>query len=68
MMQSGGLLVDLAIGLLEVPFRTEIEAAKRGTSILPKNATNYFVNKKINELNGEFTTTKGSGVPQTKFL
>ena len=46
MIQSGGFLVDLAIGLLEVAFRTGIEATKRVTSTLPKNATNYFLNKK----------------------
>ena len=31
MIQSGGFLGDLAIGLLDVAFRTGIEAAKRGT-------------------------------------
>ena len=45
MIQSGGFLGDLAAGLLEAAFRTRIEAAKTGTLISAKNATNYFLIK-----------------------
>ena len=61
MIQSGGFLVNLAAGLLDVAPRTGIEAPKKVSSIIDTNATNYFVNEKTNELNKIFITTKGSG-------
>ena len=42
------IFLYLATSLPEISFRTGIEAAKRGALILANNATNYFVNKKIN--------------------
>ena len=38
------------------------EVLKRGTPILTKNATKYFVNKGINELDKKFTTNESLGI------
>lgn len=46
MKQLGGFFGDLAVDLLQVAFRTGIEAGKRGASILAKNARNCFADKK----------------------
>ena len=62
MIQLWGTLTELLIGIPYI-------FAKEGTKQLIKRApeitrylTNYFVNKKINELNKKFTSSKGSGI------
>ena len=59
MMQSNEILGGLVANGVGAVFRTDIEAAKRGATILAKNATNYFANNKINKLNKKFATTSG---------
>ena len=62
MIQLWGTLTELLVGIPYI-------FAKEGTKQLIKRApeitrylTNYFVNKKINELNKKFTSSKGSGI------
>ena len=55
MIQSDGFLGDIDANVIEAIFITGIEAGKRGTTILAKNETNYFANKKVNELNKKCT-------------
>ena len=47
MLQSSGFLLPILLAT----FKAGIEVVKRSAPILAKNATKYFVNKGINELN-----------------
>ena len=73
MIQSGGFLVDWLAAILQAIFLAGKEVLKRGLKrgiTLTKNAapelvekaTEYYVNKGINELNKKFTSSKGSGI------
>ena len=49
-------------------FLAEKEALKRGISLAPKlaeKATEYYINKQINELNKKFISRKVSGIALT---
>ena len=46
-------------------FKAGTDIVKRSEPILAKNATKFFVNKGINELNKSFTTKEGSGLRLT---
>ena len=75
MIQSGGFLADLLASIPKVMFQTGVEAerikkrctlAKNAVPDLVEKATEYYINKGINELNNKkFVSSKGSGVALT---
>ena len=68
MIQSGGILGDLIAALQQVMYLTGKEVWKKDISLAPKlagKATEYHINKGINELSKKFTSRKGSGIPLT---
>ena len=74
--KSGGILADLLPAIPQAMFLTEKEVLKKGLKKditiaknaapeLAEKATEYYVNKGINELNKKPTSSKGSGVTLT---
>ena len=66
MVQSRGVLGELLVAVSHVMFLAGKEALKKGKSLAPKlalklaeQATEYYINKEINELNKKFTSSKG---------
>ena len=61
MMQSGGILGDLIVAIPQVIFLTGKDSLKKDVSLalkLARKATEYYINKGINELNKKFTISK----------
>ena len=67
MIRSGEIFADLLVAIPQAMFLTGVEALKRGVKKgvrlaknkapeLAENGTEYFVNKRINELNKKFTS------------
>ena len=72
MIQSGGILGDLFGAIPQVMFLAGKEELKKGISLAQKlaiaiagKAREYHINKRINELNKKFTSSKGSGITLT---
>ena len=74
--KSGGILADLLPAIPQAMFLTEKEVLKKGLKKditiaknaapeLAEKATEYYVNKGINELHKKLTSSKGSGVTLT---
>ena len=68
MIQSRGILGELLVAIPHAMFLARKKALKKGISLAPKiapklagKATEYYINKGINELNEKFTSSKGSG-------
>ena len=63
MIQSGGSLGELIAAIPGVMFLAWKEALKKGISPTPalaRKATEYYINKGVNELDKKFTSNKGS--------
>ena len=71
MIQSGGILGDLLMAIPQVMFLAGKEALKKVSlapklaPILAEKATEYYINKGINELNKKFKSSKGTGITLT---
>ena len=72
MIQSGGFLGELLVGIPYAMLHAGKEALKKGITLaknaapeLAKKATGYYVNKGINELSKKFTSSKGSRITLT---
>ena len=68
MVESGEILSELLVAIPQVILLAEKKALKNGISLAPKlaeKATEYYTKKGINELNKEFTSSKGSGITLT---
>ena len=59
MTQSGGTLGKLLVDIPYAMLHAEKEALKKR---IPLEATEYYINKGINELDKKFTASKGSGI------
>ena len=69
MIQSGGILGKLLVGIPyamlhaeKETLRKRITLAKNEATGIAKEATEYYINKGINELDKKFTASKGSGI------
>ena len=70
--QSGGFLGDLIAGIPQLMYLVGKEVLKKGISVgkdaalmLAGKATEYYANKKINEVNKKFISSKSSGITLT---
>ena len=71
-MQSGGIIVSLLESLTKMIFMAGLEGAKTAVKKyapkLAKNIAKYYVNRGINKVNKEFTTSESSGITLTNNL
>ena len=68
MIHSGEILADLIAAIPHVMFLTGKEILTKCISLEPKlaaKATEYYIYKRINELNKKLTSSEGSGITLT---
>ena len=72
MIQSGGILGELLVGIPYAMLQAGKESLEKVISLVPKlapalagKATEYHINKGINKFNKTFTSTKGSAITLT---